>query len=135
MNWEGGADNAHIDVALDGTQWDGSTKTKNFGGFNPQNNSVENIADADFKKNYKPFKETFDAVLNPKKENKNQQPADNSQGINSTEPAQVAEQSDTPKDFFSGTFDTKSQFISTADKFLEELRQEGDPQKAPTECR
>lgn len=33
MNWEGGARNAHIDVALDGTQWDGNGD--NAGGFNP----------------------------------------------------------------------------------------------------
>ena len=37
MNWEGGADSAHIDVALDGTQWDGTTEQGSFGGFNPRN--------------------------------------------------------------------------------------------------
>lgn len=42
MNWEGGATNAHIDVALDGTQWDGNGD--NAGGFNP-NVSTQGRAD------------------------------------------------------------------------------------------
>ena len=42
MNWEGGANNAHIDVALDGTQWDGNGG--NVGGFNP-NVSTQSHAD------------------------------------------------------------------------------------------
>lgn len=54
MNWE----NDHIDVAIDGTQWDGSTETKNFGGFKfsaakaePNEDTEENDSDFTEKQN------------------------------------------------------------------------------------